>query len=49
MRRTGSYFQRPDGRVIPRFGYRLADMRDDDEPSAEVREERGVYLVRGAA
>ncbi len=40
------YFQRPDGRVIPRFGYRLADMRDDEEPSAEVREERGVYLVR---
>ena len=30
------YFRRPDGRVIPRFGYRLADMRD--EPSAEVRE-----------
>jgi hypothetical protein len=28
------YFRRPDGRVIPRFGYRLADMRD--EPSAEV-------------
>jgi hypothetical protein len=23
------YFQRPDGRVIPRFGYRLDDMRDD--------------------
>ncbi len=31
-----SYFRRPDGRVIPRFGYRLDDMRD--EPSAEVRE-----------
>lgn len=30
------YFRRPDGRVIPRFGYRLDDMRD--EPSAEVRE-----------
>ena len=39
------YFQRPDGRVIPRFGYRLADMRDDDEPSAEVREPRGVYRL----
>jgi hypothetical protein len=39
------YFQRPDGRVIPRFGYRLADMRDDENPSAEVREARGVYLV----
>jgi hypothetical protein len=39
------YFQRPDGRVIPRFGYPLADMRDDCEnPSAEVREPRGVYL-----
>ena len=33
------YFQRPDGRVIPRFGYRLDDMRDEyavaEEPSAE--------------
>jgi hypothetical protein len=38
------YFQRPDGRVIPRFGYRLADMRDDLEPSAEVQEQRGAYL-----
>ncbi len=36
------YFRRPDGRVIPRFGYRLADMRD--EPSAEVREV-GFYRV----
>ncbi|MEO8467821.1 MAG: DUF222 domain-containing protein, partial [Gammaproteobacteria bacterium] len=43
------YFQRADGRVIPRFGYRLADMRDDDEPSAEVREDRGVYLVETLA
>jgi len=42
------YFERPDGRVIPRFGYRLADMRDGDEPSAEVREERGVYLNFGS-
>ncbi|MNC90140.1 hypothetical protein D3C83_62020 [compost metagenome] len=47
------YFQRPDGRVIPRFGYRLEDMRDDDvgsdeptrNPSAEVRETRGVYMT----
>jgi hypothetical protein len=23
------HFRRPDGRVIPRFGYRLDDMRDD--------------------
>lgn len=54
-------FRRRDGRVIPRFGYRLEDMRDDDgepsaegfgatheregNPSAEVREERGVYVV----
>jgi hypothetical protein len=30
------YFRRADGRVIPRFGYRLDDMRD--EPSAEVCE-----------
>ncbi len=42
------YFRRPDGRVIPRFGYRLDDMRD--EPSAEVREvgirseQRRTYL-----
>ena len=40
------YFRRPDGRVIPRFGYRLADIRD--EPSAEVREV-GVYSVRRIA
>ncbi len=39
------YFQRADGRAIPQFGYRLADLRDDFEPSAEVREERGVYLA----
>jgi len=37
------YFQRPGGRVIPRFGYRLADLRDDFEPSAEVREDGGRY------
>jgi len=40
------YFQRPDGRVIPRFGYRLEDMRDDGAPSAEVGEMRGVYMIR---
>ena len=43
-------FRRRDGRVIPRFGYRLDDMRDDCElernPSAEVRESPGIYLVR---
>jgi hypothetical protein len=35
------YFQRPDGRVIPRFGYRLDDMRDEyavaENPSMEGR------------
>jgi Domain of unknown function (DUF222)/HNH endonuclease len=38
------YFRRPDGRVIPRAGYRAADMLDDvavalpgENPSAEVR------------
>ena len=40
------YFRRADGRVIPRFGYRLDDMRD--EPSAEVREV-GIYSVRRIA
>jgi hypothetical protein len=33
------YFQRPDGRVIPRFGSRLDDMQDDyavaENPSME--------------
>jgi hypothetical protein len=36
------YFQRPDGRVIPRFGYRLGDICDDygveENPSTEVRD-----------
>jgi hypothetical protein len=40
------YFQRPDGRVIPRFGYRLDDMHDDyavaENPSVEVRESSEV-------
>jgi hypothetical protein len=27
--RGGIYFRRPDGRVIPRSGYRAADMLDD--------------------
>jgi hypothetical protein len=42
--RAGIYFRRPDGRVIPRSGYRAADMLDDvavplpgENPSAEVR------------
>ncbi len=42
--RGGIYFRRPDGRVIPRSGYRAADMLDDiaitrpsENPSAEVR------------
>jgi hypothetical protein len=46
------YFVRPDGRVIPRFGYRLDDVRDDcvgnDNPSMEVREPAVVYRVSGA-
>jgi hypothetical protein len=67
-------FVRPDGRVIPRAGYRLEDMVDDDidlgsgggsgedrnpsaeawmhgaarNPSAEVRERRGLYLCKVA-
>ena len=42
--RGGIFFRRPDGRVIPRSGYRAADMLDDVEvplpgvnPSAEAR------------
>jgi hypothetical protein len=42
--RGGIYFRRPDGRVIPRSGYRAADMLDDvavplpgANPSAEAR------------
>jgi hypothetical protein len=42
--RVGIYFRRPDGRVIPRSGYRAVDMLDDvalplpgENPSAEVR------------
>jgi hypothetical protein len=46
------YFRRADGRVIPRLGYRLDDLRDDftpaERPSAEVRERAGVYSI-GAA
>ena len=46
------YFQRPDGRAIPRFGYRLDDLRDDyvapENPSMEVREPRAFYRA-GAA
>jgi hypothetical protein len=43
------YFQRADGRAIPRFGYRLDDMRDDfvtaENPSAEVRESAAIYSL----
>jgi Domain of unknown function (DUF222)/HNH endonuclease len=50
-------FRRPDGRAIPRLGYRAADWLDDggdddhgdddvDHPSAGVRETRATYLVR---
>jgi Domain of unknown function (DUF222)/HNH endonuclease len=44
------YFVRPDGRVIPRAGYRLDDMLDDDvdageDPSAEVREGAAIYRI----
>ena len=43
------YFQRPDGRVIPRCGYRLEDRHDDgcaaENPSMEVREPAAVYRV----
>jgi hypothetical protein len=51
-----TYFERPDGRVIPGRGYRLEDMVDDFEqmapaapaenPSAEVRETAAVYWIR---
>ena len=62
-----TYFQRPDGRVIPRHGYRLDDVLDDSvqsdvppaarlaavvhgrNPSAEVRERRGVYWINRRA
>jgi len=36
------YFQRPDGRVIPRFGYRLEDMRDDYEVAERHADDCGV-------
>jgi hypothetical protein len=56
-------FRRSESRAIPRGGYRLEDMIDDDvgddfaaggiahhappgNPSAEVREARGLYLVQ---
>ena len=49
--RGGIYFRRPDGRVIPRSGYRAADMLDEvavplpgENPSAEVRM---AAIVRG--
>jgi hypothetical protein len=57
MRRdeSGAFiFRRPDGRVIPRGGYRAEDIVDDypyavnpgRNPSAEVRETPGVYRDR---
>jgi hypothetical protein len=59
IRRDGDgaiYFQRPDGRVIPRHGYRLDDMRDEyaaaENPSCEplaVREVAAIYDLRSAA
>jgi hypothetical protein len=48
------YFQRPDGRVIPRFGYRHDDMRDEyavaenpsvEGKSSEIREPAAVYYL----
>jgi hypothetical protein len=54
-------FRRADGRAIPRAGYRLDDVRDDDapsaegwgpaprNPSAEVREAAAGYVIRAAA
>ena len=59
MRRDASgalCFKRPDGRTIPRGGYRYEDMADDfliagdpggaaANPSAEVREPRVVYRI----
>jgi uncharacterized protein DUF222/HNH endonuclease len=44
------YFVGPDGRAIPRCGYRLEDMVDDfdegsENPSAEVREPTPVYWI----
>ena len=47
------YFQRADGRAIPRFGYRLDDMRDDfiaaKNPSTEVRESAAIYSIARCA
>jgi hypothetical protein len=55
-RREGIYFRRPDGRVIPRSGYRAADMLDEvavplpgENPSAEVRMAAIVHGYDGAA
>lgn len=44
------YFKRPDGRVIPRCGYRTDDTLDDGgetKPSAEVREAPSTYRLGG--
>jgi hypothetical protein len=54
--RGGIYFRRPDGRVIPRSGYRAADMLDEvavplpgENPSAEVRMAAIVHAFDRAA
>ena len=43
-------FERADGRVIPRFGYQLEDMRDDydapEDPSGEGRMAAGFFCDR---
>lgn len=49
IRRNGDgslRFERADGRVIPRFGYRLEDMRDDDDVPDNLSAEACVAQVR---
>jgi uncharacterized protein DUF222/HNH endonuclease len=53
--RGGIYFRRPEGRVIPRSGYRAADMLDDvavpfagENPSAEGRMAAVVHGFRAS-
>ena len=47
------YFQRPDGRVIPRFGYRRDDVCDDyavdEDPSTEVCDCVATYVTQKVA
>jgi hypothetical protein len=38
------YFKRPDGRVIPRFGYRLDDVLDEGAEDGAVDDHRLVEL-----